>query len=258
MSTAAPLLEFFRRGDVERDVRLMAAHGILAPRAHEQIAILILLMDDRDREVRLTAARTIDSIPLESLRAFLGRSDVPVGIREFFGNRGIFPAEMPAITADLPLFDVGAGDTTPDDVEDNETGETLVAKLAKMGFTERLKAAMRGSREMRSILIRDANKMIAAAVLSSPKLSEAEIETYARMSTLNEDVLRIIATNRAWLKNYGVVVALTRNPKTPVGISLNLLARLSDRDVQSVSVDRNVPDPVRTAARRKVVLGANR
>jgi hypothetical protein len=37
-----------------------------------------------------------------------------------------------------------------------------------MGFTVRLKAAMKGTREVRAILIRDPNKMIAAAVLSSP------------------------------------------------------------------------------------------
>ena len=61
--------------------------------------------------------------------------------------------------------------------------------------------------------------------------------------------------NRAWLKNYGIVLALTKNPKTPVGLSLNLLNRLNDRDLAGVSTDRNVPDPLRTAARRKVVMG---
>ena len=107
-----------------------------------------------------------------------------------------------------------------------------------MGFTDRLKAAMKGSREMRAILIRDPNKMIAAAVLSSPKLNESEIEGFSRMANVSEDVLRIIGSNRAWTKNYGVVVGLTKNPKTPLGLSLNLLARLNDRDV-GVLVDRS-------------------
>ena len=74
-----------------------------------------------------------------------------------------------------------------------------------MGFTERLKAAMKGTREMRAILIRDPNKMIAAAVLSSPKLTEPEVEAFARMANVSEEVLRIIGSNRAWTKNYGVV-----------------------------------------------------
>jgi hypothetical protein len=109
---------------------------------------------------------------------------------------------------------------------------------------------------MRSILIRDPNKMIAAAVLSSPKLSEPEVEAIARMSNVSEDVLRTIGANRGWMKNYGVVVGLTRNPKTPVGTSLNLLSRLNDRDLVMLSVDRNVPQPLRSAARQKVVAAA--
>ncbi|MEQ1728728.1 MAG: hypothetical protein ABL982_10130 [Vicinamibacterales bacterium] len=259
MSSPAPLLDFFRRGEVARDVRLLAAQGVLAPRAHEQVAILVLLTDDKDPEVRQTALATIERIPVEPLRAYLGRSDVPVGIREFFGDRGVFPAEIPLITADDPLFDVSADD--PDDLEleaDGAAPETMLQKLQKMDIPQRLKAAMRGSRDVRAVLVRDPNKIIAAAVLSSPKVTESEIEGFAKMATIAEDVLRAIGMNRAWLKNYAVVLALTKNPKCPVGLSLNLLNRLNDRDLNGVSTDRNVPDPLRTAARRKVVLGEKR
>ncbi|MBI4487182.1 MAG: hypothetical protein HY655_14355 [Acidobacteria bacterium] len=103
------------------------------------------------------------------------------------------------------------------------------------------------------MLIRDPNKMIAHTVLSSPKLTEGEIEAFARMASVSEDVLRTIGANRKWMKNYKVVVALTRNPKTPVALSLNLMNRLSDRDMAMLSVDRNVPEPLRIAARKKVV-----
>ncbi len=259
MSSPAPLLDFFRRGEAARDMRLLAAQGVLAPRAHEQVAILVLLVDDRDLEVRQTALATIERIPVEALRAYLGRSDVPVGIREFFGDRGVFPAEIPLITADDPLFDVSGDD--PDDrgleVEGDES-ETMLQKLQKMNITQRVKAGMRGSREVRAVLVRDPNKIVAAAVLSSPKVTEAEVEGFAKMATVSEEVLRSIGMNRAWLKNYAVVLALTKNPKCPVGLSLNLLNRLNDRDLTGVSNDRNVPDPLRTAARRKISLGQKR
>ena len=259
MSSPAPLLDFFRRGEAARDMRLLAAQGVLAPRAHEQVAILVLLVDDRDLEVRQTALATIERIPVEALRAYLGRSDVPVGIREFFGDRGVFPAEIPLITADDPLFDVSGDD--PDDrgleVEGDES-ETMLQKLQKMNITQRVKAGMRGSREVRAVLVRDPNKIVAAAVLSSPKVTEAEVEGFAKMATVSEDVLRTIGMNRAWLKNYAVVLALTRNPKCPVGLSLNLLNRLNDRDLTGVSNDRNVPDPLRSSARRKMSLGEKR
>jgi Asp-tRNA(Asn)/Glu-tRNA(Gln) amidotransferase B subunit len=105
---------------------------------------------------------------------------------------------------------------------------------------------------MRSILIRDPNKMIAAAVLSSPKLNDAEIEGFSRMANVSEEVLRVIGSNRAWTKNYNVVVGLTKNPKTPIALSLTLMGRLNDRDVGTLASDRNVPEPLRQAARRKV------
>ena len=251
-----PLLDFFKRGEVARDVRLTAAQGALAPRAYEQLAILVLLVEDPDREIRETAEETLSRIPHDVLAAFLGRSDVPLDLREFFGDRGIFPDEIPPITvdADEPLVDPGASEEFGDEDEDRETA---TQKLAKMGFSDRLKAAVRGSREMRALLIRDPNKMIAAAVLSSPKLSEPEIEAFARMASISEEILRIIGSNRAWTKNYNVILGLTKNPKTPLALTLNFMPRLSSRDLQQLSVDRNVPEPLRVAARKRVVANTS-
>jgi hypothetical protein len=253
VSTPTPLLDFFKRGEVARDVKLQAAAGALAPRAVEQLSILVVLLDDPDRDVRATAQHTIDRLSAATLSSVLARADVPIGVREFFADRGIFPAEIPALTADVPLLD--AEPDAPAELPaatDDQSRESLIQQLAKMTFTDRLKAAMKGSREVRAILIRDPNKMIAAAVLSSPKLTESEIEAIAKMANVSDEILRIIATNRAWTKNYNVVAGLTKNPKTPVGLSLNLMARLNDRDVGALAVDRNVPEPLRTAARRKV------
>lgn len=250
MSAPTPLLDFFKRGEVARDVRLLAAQGVLAPRAHEQLGILIILLDDADPEIRATAEETIGRIPEESLQKFLGRSDVPLGIREFFADRGVFPAEIPAIEVDEPLVDQ---EDVPADDETEEGQESVQQKIAQMNFTERLRAAVKGSKEMRAILIRDPNKMIAASVLSSPKVNDQEIAGFARMANVSEDVLRIIGSNRAWLKSYNVVLGLTKNPKTPVAMSLNLMGRLNPNDLKLLSTDRNIPEPLRIAARKKAV-----
>jgi len=247
-----PLLEHFKRGEVEREVRLEAAQGALMTRAYEQIAILALLVEDPDREIRDAAEETLSRIPRETLTAFLGRSDTPLDLREFFGDRGIFPEEIApaAVDAEEPLV---APRVQEDFGSEDEDRETATQKLAKMGFSDRLKAAVRGSREMRALLIRDPNKMIAAAVLSSPKLSEPEVEAFARMASISDEILRIIGSNRAWTKNYNVLLGLTKNPKTPLALSLNFMPRLSSRDLQMLSVDRNVPEPLRVAARKRVV-----
>jgi hypothetical protein len=251
-----PLLDFFKRGEVARDVRLEAAQGTLAPRAYEQLAILVLLVEDSDAEVRATAEETLSRIPEAALKAFLARPDVPIGMREFFADRGVFPDEMPElrgeIEVDEPLVDADKADEATFG-DDNEDRETAMQRLQKMSFTDRLRAAVKGTREMRAILIRDTNKMIAAAVLSSPKLAEPEVESFAKMANVSDDVLRAISSNRAWMKNYGIALSLAKNPKTPLATSLHIMPRLNDRDLAQLSVDRNVPEPLRIAARKKVV-----
>jgi hypothetical protein len=101
----SPFLDFFRRGEVAKDVRMLAARGALAPRAHEQVALLVLLTEDADSEVRGTAEATLAQIPNASLAAFLGRPDAPDALREFFRGRGIEPDPAAAIESDEPLVD---------------------------------------------------------------------------------------------------------------------------------------------------------
>ena len=250
-----PLLDFFKRGEVARDVRMEAAQGTLAPRAYEQLAILILLLEDPDREIRDVAEDTLSRIPEDALKMFLARSDVPIGMREFFGDRGVFPDEMPAIDfeVDQPLIDASTESDAALLGDEDEDRGTATQKLAKMSFSERLKAAVKGSREMRAILIRDPNKLIASSVLSSPKLAEPEVESFAKMQNVSDDVLRIIGSNRAWMKNYAIVHSLTKNSKCPLTLSMSLMQRLNDKDLTKLSVDRNVPEPLRIAARKKAV-----
>jgi hypothetical protein len=259
MTTPTPLLDCFKRGDVTRDVKLLAAQGAIAPRAHEQVAILIMLLEDAEPEIRDTAAATLDAIPRPALEAFLARPDVPTGVTEFFAARGVAPSSDTQAGPDDPLVDTAESITEPlEDGTPEQRREGITQQLAKMGFSERLKAAVKGSREMRAVLIRDPNKLISSTVLSSPKITENEVEGFARMANVSEDVLRIIGNNRAWTKNYMVVVGLTKNPKTPLAMSLNLMPRLNDRDLQMLSIDRNVPEPLRVAARKRLLAGTSR
>ncbi len=253
MTAPAPLLDYFRRGEVSRDVRLAAAQAVIAPPAHEQAGILILLSSDADPDVRAAAAQTLDRIPLDVLTSFLARAEVTPEVQAFFAARGVRPGATPSGAGDAPLIDAATDDDEAIEALAAETKtESVLQKLQHMTFTERVKAAMRGTREVRAILIRDPNKLIATSVLSSPKVSESEVEGFAKMATVSEDVLRTISMNRSWMKNYGVVLALTKNSKTPLGVSLTLLNRLIERDVAGVANDRNVPDPLRIAARRKI------
>ena len=250
-----PLLDFFRRGDVAPDIRLLAAQGALAPRAHEQLGLLILLVGDQDPEIARAAEATIASIPRGSIAAFIARSDVTGDVRDFFAARGIEPADVPLPDADAPMLDT-APDPEPIVTEGDDEEKKLSAlnRIMGMNVAQKMALAMKGTREERAILIRDPNKIVGVAVLSSPKLTESEVESIAKMTTISDELLRMISHTRAWVKNYAVVLALTKNPKTPVAISMNFLSRLNDRDLRMLSTDRNVADILRITARKKVVI----
>lgn len=250
-----PLVDFFRRGEVARDVRLLAARGALAPRAHEQLALIVLLLDDPDLEIARAATATLDRIPREPLAAFLARSDVSPEMREFFRARGIEPADTPAPDVEKPLIDTEADVPLPGA---DEEGAQRKRPLSLLPILDRLKLAMKGTREQRSVLVRDPNKLVTIAVLSCPKLTETEVESFARMGNVSDEVLRIIGTTRTWVKNYSVAAALAKNPKTPPAISVGLVSRLNERDVKMLAVDRNVSEPVRIAARKMVMTGESR
>ena len=219
-----PLLDLFKRGGVDREIRLMAARGELGLRRFEQIGVCELFVNDEDPDVAGAAASL-----LRTLNSSGGPDDAAAD-------------DDPATSAD-PV--------APEDASEKE--KSTLQKIAAMSPAQRLALAMKGTREERTILVRDPNRMVAVAVLSSPKLTETEVETIAKMANVSEDVLRIIGNTRAWLKNYLVVSALTKNSKTPIGVSLNLLPRLLEKDVKALATDRNIPEVLRFAARKKLV-----
>lgn len=253
-SLRTPLLDCFKRGEVDRELRMLAAAGDLAPRAPEQLALLIHLQDDPDLEIQAVAEQTLDRIPRDRLASFLARADVSAELRAAFARRGIEPMAPASSDPDTPLIDKAPPSPPPVEVAPAaERRQSVTQRISRMSITERVKTAMKGTREERAVLIRDPNKLVAAAVLSSPKLSESEVEGIAKMASVSDEVLRIIGTNRTWIRHYAVIAALARNPKTPVAVSLSLVSRLNDRDVRMLSMDRNVPEPIRMAARRLAV-----
>ena len=242
---------------------MQAAQGSMAPRAHEQLALLMLLVDDQDPEIASAADATLTMIPRASLEAFLARSDASTEMREFFASRGVQPADTPAPEADAPLVEVRLHDDdallSEDPAADEEFSEgqvrqSTVQKIAALNVAQRMALAMKGTREERAALIRDPNKIVGVAVLSSPKITETEIESIAKMASISDEILRMIGFSRNWTKSYAIVHALVRNPKTPLAMSMNFLSRLAEKDLRNLSTNRNIPEVLRVTARKKIVI----
>jgi hypothetical protein len=127
---------------------------------------------------------------------------------------------------------------------------SLLQRIGQMRVGERIKLAVRGNREERMVLIRDRSKLVSLAVLASPKVNDSEMESFAGMKNIQEAVLRVIATNRKNIKNYGVVRTLVNNPKTPLDVVLPLLSHLLLKDLRSLAINKNVNETVRKLAAR--------
>ena len=125
--------------------------------------------------------------------------------------------------------------------------------ILKMTPSQKIKLALTGAKEARGMLIRESSKMIALSVLANPRLTIGEVEFFAKSANLNEDVIRKIGTNAEWTRKNIVVSALVANPKTPVGISLPFVNRLSDRELGILEKSRNIPEAIRTAARNRLI-----
>ena len=119
-----------------------------------------------------------------------------------------------------------------------------------MNVKDRMKLAMKGDREARSILIRDSNRMVATAVIHNPRVTDQEVENIAAMRTVADEVLRLIGLNRTWARSYPVIHNLVRNPRTPVPTVLSTLPRIRTKDLKNLTQNRNVPEATRRQAQR--------
>lgn len=134
---------------------------------------------------------------------------------------------------------------------EEESGDVLF-RLGSLTVAEKIRVAYRGNREERLFLVRDTNRLVSTAVLKSPKTNEADAEVIANMKSVSEDVLRAIAQRREWMKKYSLMSAIVKNPRSPIDVTISLVARLSPRDQTTLSTDRNVPEVVRVTAKRIV------
>ncbi len=127
---------------------------------------------------------------------------------------------------------------------------TLLQRLSKMRVVERVQMALKGNREERLALIRDPCKVVQRAVLQSPRLTDREVESFSAMANLSEDVLRLISRNRIFIGNPAVIRNLMNNPKTPLDISLHFLPNIGPQDLKALTLNRNIPETLRSMAMR--------
>lgn len=139
---------------------------------------------------------------------------------------------------------------TGEAIDEDELQSNLYGALQKMTVMQKVKLARLGGTEARGLLIRDRNKIVATAAITSPRITDNEVVSYAKSRAVCDEVLRIISMNREWTRNYQVKLSLATNPKAPQATALKFLNYLQDRDLKGIMKSRDVPSAVSVHARR--------
>ena len=199
--------------------------------------IEILLTDAADPEIYREILSSNVNRP-EILKMLADDPDVPDEIREAVGKQLNLPARV----------------TAKPRISDEARKSSLLQKIQQLTVGERIAIALRGGQEIRSLLLKDANKEVVMTVLKNPKISETEVELIAHSRNVPEDALRAIHKNREWMKNYSINLALVNNPKTPPGIGITLVTSLRIKDLTVLEKNKNVPEAVRAAAKKVLAM----
>ena len=154
------------------------------------------------------------------------------------------------LLSDARIDEAALADAAAEAEPDAAKRQTLLQRVAKMTVAQRVQFAIKGGSDARRTLIRDNNKVVQRAVLQSPRLTDQEVEGFASMSTLTDEILRLIANNRVFRKNYSVVRNLLNNPKTPLDVSLHMLPLVNAVDLKRLTTNKNIPETLRSSAQK--------
>lgn len=225
---------------ITNQTRLMTCLEVLEDlRANRQVApeVLRRVREFEDEFLKkATVWATAEQLPVEV------EEGIGITIDQALGELRALGMQIPALHVELPQL------PEPEHTAPKVIRDTF-RRLLMMNVFQRIMQALKGSKEERRILVRDVNLLVVRAVLTSPKLTEQDIEELAASRSLNVEALRLIAHNPRWTRRYAVVRALVFNPKTPIGIAGPMSVRLTLRDLGLINKDHNVAEGVRKMAK---------
>jgi len=149
----------------------------------------------------------------------------------------------------------GSGTNLTEDhpLREEEKG-LLQSRVSNLPVPKKMELATRGNREVRKILSRDPNHLVARAVMNSPRLAERDVLEYAASALTHEDVLRAIGESREWSKNRRAKFLLVSNPRTPTALAIRFLGHLSVPELRNLATNKNIPPAVAREAKRRVMV----
>ena len=135
-------------------------------------------------------------------------------------------------------------------VEEEEEEGSLYKQILEMGVSQKIKLAITGNKEARTILVKEPNRLICGNVMKNPRITESEVDLFSASKSVGEEVFRLILANRDWMKKYQIKLNLVSNPRVPIPVAMNLLNHIRKKDLELLAKSRNVSRSVSNMAAR--------
>jgi hypothetical protein len=273
--------------DTPKEAKLKAARGEVPISGGDLGTLLFFLGHDPDPEVRGVAIKSLRDMPESQLVAIAGSTETHPKVLDMLARLHCQKPEVAAKLLVNPAIDsrtlqflaekggAGGGATgrepAPDETgaEDEEGSATMEEsaevdeesegfkskyKLSlQMGISEKIKMALIGDKEWRSLLIKDSNKLVSGSVVKNPRITEPEVLAIAKSAIQNDEIMRVICHNKEWVKNYQIRKALVLNCKTPPQVALRFLTTLTEKDLAALAKSKNVTSLISGQALRLLV-----
>jgi len=217
------------------------------------LGVLEVLCDEAsDEEVFHDIYRANMARP-EVLRLLYNHDETPEDLmKEIAGVLQVEPREVRKKPPKAEKAQKTAAEEAEELEQQKQKTETLLTKISKLNVGERVALAMKGGKEIRSILLKDSSKEVVKKVLENPKITDSEIDMLTKSRTVTEEALRMVSKKKEWMKNYSIMTGLVNNPKTPAGVAMPFVKFLKKRDLVMLEKNKNVASAVRAAAQKLV------
>lgn len=262
--TISPAVAAYVRPGVALEVRLAGCSAAANMTAADRLMLLFCLSKDPEPTVRAAATSCVKDLPGDVIRAYIDSTNphplVLDALRALCHNHPetVPTAEARAIMDEDSLVEVADGQAGLDEESEGgspvneDDGEFLSKyKMAQiMGIGEKIKMALSGDKEWRALLVKDSNKLVSCSVIRNPRITEAEVLTLIKSGIQNDEIMRLICTNKEWIKNYTIRKALIENNRTPVQSAMSYLGTMGEKDLASFAKSKNISSVISTMAKR--------
>ncbi|HIJ87711.1 MAG TPA: hypothetical protein HPP97_08515 [Desulfuromonadales bacterium] len=265
--TLSPSVAAYVRAGTPLAVKFAGCTAAENMTATDRLMLLFCLSKDADPTVKTAALASLANVPAEIITDFVESPDPhPLMLNALRTLCHNYPASSPVIERSLPPedddievpYDQLDPDTESEDQDPvNEEDEQFLSKYKmaqQMGIGEKIKMALSGDKEWRSILVKDSNKLVSGSVIKNPRITEAEILTLVKSGIQNDEIMRLICANKEWIKVYKIRKALIENNRTPVQNASRYLSSMDVKDLAYFAKSKNIATVISTLAKRLLLV----